>query len=456
MKTITKFLTLVLSLFCVFGMMTPVYAIDGAFNAITEFNIMDASSKEVIYTLDDENYELEVGKNYRIEGQGVYLTDGFEPYQYFENQINNIDGITFLGNGGSDGGPNEDGTYGFGFAFEFVCTKQGVNGSLELLEMGKRNITTPNYVTVSNFDDVTVESGTIDLDCWPEVKWDIDSMDQTKYFSEELLESRDGGSTWNTLYKLEPQSGYDTGRVELTSKDSGRMYKLVCTYDGTELYNKTKTVTVVDKTSAAETTEGTPTTTTTCDEATIVKNVVAGNVLSDEQKVAVENGASVSIKTVASKIEPTTEDKSLVEAQLNSTNKIAMYLDLKVVASVTKNGTKFGDDVTVRETGTPVKFTIALDDSFINTKNTVDRTYQVVRIHNGVVDVLPATFNADSKTITFETDKFSTYAVMYTDTPKASKTPSTADNMNVALYGGVAVVSVLAIGFLFFFKKRNA
>ncbi len=56
----------------------------------------------------------------------------------------------------------------------------------------------------------------------------------------------------------------------------------------------------------------------------------------------------------------------------------------------------------------------------------------------------------------FETDKFSTYAIMYTDTVKASKTPSTSDTTTVGLYGGVAVISVLAVGLLFFFKKRNA
>ncbi len=204
-----------------------------------------------------------------------------------------------------------------------------------------------------------------------------------------------------------------------------------------------------------EISENSPTTTVSSDVDVIVENTKAS--YSTEQQEALTEGGSADVKVSVSKIIPSDEDKKLVEAQLNSTNKIAMYLDLAVRVSVkNKDGNKVGEDVTVSETGTPVKFTVALDDSFINTKNTVDRTYQVVRIHNGVVDVLPATFDADSKTITFETDKFSTYAVMYTDTPKASKTPATADGMNVALYGGVAVISVLAVGLLFFFKKRNA
>ena len=134
-----------------------------------------------------------------------------------------------------------------------------------------------------------------------------------------------------------------------------------------------------------------------------------------------------------------------------------MYLDLGVKVSIKDaDGTVIGADVALSETGTPVQFTVALDDSFINTNNTVDRTYQVIRIHEGKVDVLPATFNPETKTITFESDKFSTYALMYTDTPKASKTPVTSDAGNVVLYAGMGVVALAAVVAMIFFKKKNA
>ena len=578
MKKITKFLTLVLSLFCVFGMISPVYAEEST-TTITTLNYIDDSTSEVLLTLQQissgQFKYVEKDKSYTVEIQGT----GEYDINSVAEEIKNTDGLTL------DGVSGDTAEEGFGYKVHFTVTKAGVNKDIKIadkirlyirasitkeddpyfisyrvfddgdgsssasnpemtsestdgyeytlnvgtwyglsfnwtgylgtsgqtrldkftetgyFEAGNSTLTNDgnglgtmygweyfcfkptkagttsveifggkkvtfhivdpnatedtNYVTVENFDDVTVTSGTLDVDCWPKVTWNTDIMDQEKYFSEELFESKDGGSTWSSLYKLEPQSGYDTLAVELTTKDSGRMYKLVCTYDGTELYNKTKTVTVVDKTATAETTEGTPSTTTTYDEGAIV-NTVKESYLTDEQKEAVDNGASVEVKTTASKIEPTAEDKNLVEAQLNSNNTVAMYLDLKVLASVTKDGEQVGDTVTVSETGTPVKFTIALDDAYINTKDTVERTYQVVRVHNGTVDVLPASFDAESKTITFETDKFSTYAIMYTDTVKASKTPSTSDTTTVGLYGGMAVVSVLAVGLLFFFKKKNA
>ncbi len=470
MKTITKFLTLVLSLFCVFGLVSPVYA-EGeetkiGLTVLDVYNVEEitdstgTTTKKIadkIYTISDRTYTFEVGKTYYFEfaGVGSSVLNAINLNEVIES----TDGLENAYMGGSDSGGEYD---DFGMATALKVTKAGLNLALNLgSDMDGNKITAqlitenPEYVTVSNFDDVTVESGTYDTACWPEITWCDEALQSGKDWSYELLESKDAGTTWTQLYKIVPNSGSDTMPVALTTNDSGRLFKLICTYDGVEIYNKTKTVTVVNKISSAEITEGTPTTSTTFDEGEVV-SVVKENYLSEEQKEAVKDGASVSIKTVASKIEPTAEDKKLVEAQLNSTNKVAMYLDLKVLASVTKADAKVGEDVTVSETGTPVKFTVALDDSFINTKNTVDRTYQVVRIHNGVVDVLPATFDADSKTITFETDKFSTYALMYTDTPKASKTPATADGMNATLYGGVAVISVLAVGLLFFFKKRNA
>lgn len=201
--------------------------------------------------------------------------------------------------------------------------------------------------------------------------------------------------------------------------------------------------------------KGTPATSVSSDADKIVENTKAS--YSEEQQAALKEGGKADVKVSVSKTTPTAEDKKLVEAQLNSTNKIAMYLDLGVKVSIKDaDGTVIGSDVALSETGTPVQFTVALDDSFINTNNTVDRTYQVVRIHEGKVDVLPATFDPETKTITFESDKFSTYALMYTDTPKASKTPVTSDDGNVALYAGMGVIALAAVVAMIFFKKKNA
>lgn len=50
-----------------------------------------------------------------------------------------------------------------------------------------------------------------------------------------------------------------------------------------------------------------------------------------------------------------------------------------------------------------------------NTDTEVDRIYRVVRIHNGVTEILEGTYDPVTHLFTFETDRFSTYALTYQD-----------------------------------------
>lgn len=45
------------------------------------------------------------------------------------------------------------------------------------------------------------------------------------------------------------------------------------------------------------------------------------------------------------------------------------------------------------------------------------REYKIIRLHDGVTDVLSGSFNESTNEFTFETDKFSTYAIAYADRP---------------------------------------
>ncbi|MDY0211134.1 MAG: hypothetical protein RBQ91_07020, partial [Acholeplasma sp.] len=46
-----------------------------------------------------------------------------------------------------------------------------------------------------------------------------------------------------------------------------------------------------------------------------------------------------------------------------------------------------------------------------------NQNYKVIRIHDGLVKELESTYNKDDHTLTFETDHFSTYAILY-ETPQ--------------------------------------
>ncbi len=439
MKTITKFLTLVLSLFCVFGLVSPVYAEGVQDLELKEYKII-RSDETSSSNLSD--YYIEVGKKYTfswlLQGESnLKLDDLINEYpDKLSCDILSVD----KGPAGSDltDDPNQS-LYGVD-AF-ITPVKEGV----VTLDVGSGKKVT-FHVHEEDYYNAPAKIEKIFLEKCKSLYVSSDSDDPLPEMNQFMKEAiAEVGLTENDA----------TYSIEYDGSDVGKVYYYAIEVDGAGL-DALVTIPWKEQTNVTpDVAEGTPSTTVQSDADKIVENTKAS--YSKEQQETLTAGGSAEVKVSVSTTTPSDADKKLVEAQLNSTNKVAMYLDLGVKVSIkTKEGIVVGEDVTVSETGTPVKFTVALDDSLINTKNTVDRTYQVVRIHNGVVDVLPATFDADSKTITFETDKFSTYAVMYTDTPKASKTPATADGMNATLYGGVAVISVLAVGLLFFFKKRNA
>lgn len=49
------------------------------------------------------------------------------------------------------------------------------------------------------------------------------------------------------------------------------------------------------------------------------------------------------------------------------------------------------------------------------------RTYKIIRVHEGKADILPATFDTNTHELTFETDRFSAYAVVYKDVKDGSE-----------------------------------
>ena len=105
---------------------------------------------------------------------------------------------------------------------------------------------------------------------------------------------------------------------------------------------------------------------------------------------------------------------------------------------------------------------LTLPDSAINTDASKTRSYEVIRVHDGKASVIPSSFDADTKTLTFETDRFSAYAVAYKDavdegiggtTEDDGKVPaqdnaSDAPNSLLAMTGDVSMLTVLVLAAL--------
>lgn len=78
------------------------------------------------------------------------------------------------------------------------------------------------------------------------------------------------------------------------------------------------------------------------------------------------------------------------------------------------------------------------------------REFKVLRIHNGKVDILDATYN--NGILSFKTDRFSDYVVVYKDTINSSN-PKTSDN--IIVYMVIGVISIIGLMTTIMINKIN-
>ena len=157
--------------------------------------------------------------------------------------------------------------------------------------------------------------------------------------------------------------------------------------------------------------------------------------LTEEQKSAVEAGADLSVSIKADEIKVGAEGK--VEVPENASNEVKQeiakvqeavdriettkgdklsdqyettYIDLTVNTVVkSTNGTEIKNSVT--ETKSPLIIKIPLPTELKDKGH-----YVVIRFHDGKSDILTATYDSREGYLTFETDRFSTYAIAYRET----------------------------------------
>lgn len=127
------------------------------------------------------------------------------------------------------------------------------------------------------------------------------------------------------------------------------------------------------------------------------------------------NKVSTVLTVSAEQVEPddVAQDAGRVD-QAKSSNETATYLDLSVSMTVTVSDADGGDvrsaTADVTSLAKPVTVTVAAPDG-------VDLSgfVRVARVHDGSVDILPCTVDAGAGTVTFSTDRFSTYALLTSD-----------------------------------------
>ena len=220
--------------------------------------------------------------------------------------------------------------------------------------------------------------------------------------------------------------------------------------------------------------------------------VDSGDITADEL-AQIADGASVDIALTVKEANVSAEIKTAM-AQAAKGCTIGQYLDISLFKYMTVNGNQQAG-VALHTTKDALTISVVVPDALIHTDSAVNRTYCIVRNHEGTITVLDAAFDAASKTLTFKTDRFSDYAIAYKDTavpssgsnpgsnnssngsetkknevaaptpaptPASTSKPSTitampqtGDTSNPTLYVVLLVASLLGLAVVFVCKKRN-
>ena len=229
------------------------------------------------------------------------------------------------------------------------------------------------------------------------------------------------------------------------------------------------------------------------DKAELLAMLVDSGDITADELAQIADGASVDIVLTVKEANVPDEVKTAM-AQASKDYTIGQYLDISLFKYMTVNGSQQAG-VALHTTKDALTISVVVPDALINTNSAVNRTYYIVRNHEGTITVLDAAFDAASKTLTFKTDRFSDYAIAYKDTavpssgsnpgsnnssngsetkknevaaptpaptPASTSKPSTitampqtGDTSNPTLYVVLLVASLLGLAVVFVCKKRN-
>lgn len=146
--------------------------------------------------------------------------------------------------------------------------------------------------------------------------------------------------------------------------------------------------------------------------------IQSGDITPDEVS-QITNGASMNIVLLV-KTEESYSNGS-VKTQMEQAAQgytVGQLFDISLYKYLTIDG-QSGERQEIHETQNLITISIRVPDNLINTDSNVERTYCVLRSHDGKVEVLDSTYDPDTHILTFQTNKFSDYAIAYKDVQKS-------------------------------------
>lgn len=146
--------------------------------------------------------------------------------------------------------------------------------------------------------------------------------------------------------------------------------------------------------------------------------------LSEDENKAVKAGNKTQFVLSASGMTPTKEEIALIQSVLGN-NVIGQCLNLNLTFKISGR-----EDRQITDLSAPMYIAITIPQNLVNHDSSIERTYRIVRIHDGVATLIDGTYDAATNQFTFATDGFSTYALVYEDvnTTLTGRSPKTGDS----------------------------
>lgn len=139
-------------------------------------------------------------------------------------------------------------------------------------------------------------------------------------------------------------------------------------------------------------------------------------------KIAAGETAKVILKVTDMNDLVSDEEKELIQKSLDQDYSL-MYIDLSLYKKIGN-----GAETKVSETIGKIGISIEVPEELRSANLEKNREYKIVRIHEGEVTIIEGTYDPETHLFTFETDRFSTYALAYEDLNDEKNTQSNISN----------------------------
>ena len=153
-----------------------------------------------------------------------------------------------------------------------------------------------------------------------------------------------------------------------------------------------------------------------------VKDVINNIIVTEEEQQLIDGGESMTIILELNNIgvSADTEEKEEILKEIDDM-KLGTFINvelIKKIGSYTSNITKTKGDI---------RISFVLPEALKNTDNKITRTYYIMRNHEGEITLIPVEFDEETSVVTFATDRFSTYAIVYKDSSVDNNTNADGD-----------------------------